>query len=641
MTRRLQIYAIKLATLLYDTAAAGVAFYLALDFSFGLGISIGAVPGPHVSIIYTLVFAAMGAIFLWHCGLHRGIWRYTSARDFVTVVQAATWTTLCFLPFAFLTVRAYLLPRSTPAIAWLLMVALVGAPRVLRRVLAEGPAPLRVRGMRGRAKGNPPIPVLVSGDTSRVEALIREIRRQPDAPYTVVGILVENARSHGHVIHGVPVLGSASQIGDALQYLKQRDVRPQRLVLADDDADEKRVSGYLELAMKHGLTLGRVPRLMDFEAGNSSALVRPVALADLLHRPQAVLDRAAIRALIAGKRVLVTGAGGSIGSELVRQISDLQPQAMVLLESSEFNLYAIEKELSERHPGLERHDALCDVRDRAGLSRWFAKHRPDIVFHAAALKHVPLVESHAIEGMRTNILGTQNVADACAENSVAKMVLISSDKAVNPQNVMGATKRAAEAYCQAMDAVTGGTQFVAVRFGNVLGSTGSVVPLFQRQLAAGGPLTVTHPEVTRYFMTIPEAVALVLHASAMEAGNAGSVCVLDMGKPIKIADLARQVIRLSGKRPDIDVKIEYVGLRPGEKLYEELVHQDEAALAAADGVIVIAPRTAALPILRNQMMELARACQGFDETRALRLLSMMVPEFRGAQVGSGVALPAE
>jgi O-antigen biosynthesis protein WbqV len=447
----------------------------------------------------------------------------------------------------------------------------------------------------------------------------------------VIGVLAYEKTWHGRQIHTYPVLGGRNDIARALAFLQQRNIRPQRLLIADDQADERAMSQFLEEANAHGLTLARLPRALDFvDPLSSTDWVKPVALADLLGRPQVVLDREAIRTLIAGRRVLVTGAGGSIGSELVRQISDLKPDRLVLLDSSEFNLYSIDKELSERHPGLSRGDVLCDIRDRAVLDRWFRLEKPDIVFHAAALKHVPLLESHPVPALRTNVLGTQNVADACVRHRVATMVLISSDKAVNPHNVMGACKRCAEAYCQALDADCSVTRFFAVRFGNVLGSAGSVVPLFQRQIAAGGPVTVTHPDITRYFMTIPEAVALVLQASALGTKSnvsRGAVFVLDMGKPIRIADLARQLIRLSGKRPDVEVKIEYVGLRPGEKLHEELVHAEEQSSTPADGVMMVTPRTAPLAMLKSCFAELAKAVARQDERHALRLLAAMVPEF--------------
>jgi O-antigen biosynthesis protein WbqV len=483
----------------------------------------------------------------------------------------------------------------------------------------------------GSARGHQ-IPVILIGNARRIEPFVRELNRQGRLPYTVVAILTYEPAWHGRHIQGIGVLGGRDSLGNALAYLRQRQIRPQRLVIADDHANEGVISAFLEEANRHGLTLGRLPRLTDFgnPATPATDPVRPIALADLLERPQVVLDTQAIRGLIAGKCVLITGAGGSIGAELVRQVSDLKPRRLVLLENSEFNLYSIDKELSERHPDVSKRDALCDVRDGALLEQWFIAEHPEIVFHAAALKHVPLVESHPLEGVRTNALGTQNVADACVRHGVSTMVLISTDKAVNPNNVMGASKRCAEAYCQALDDTGTKTRFVAVRFGNVLGSTGSVVPLFQRQLAAGGPLTVTHPQTTRYFMTIPEAVALVLQASAVGTRcdvQRGGLFVLDMGKPIKIVDLARQLIRLSGKVPEVDVKIKFVGLRPGEKLHEELVHDEERISTPGEGMMMVTPRTATLPILKQQFAELAHATTSFDEAEVLRLLQIMVPEF--------------
>jgi O-antigen biosynthesis protein WbqV len=404
------------------------------------------------------------------------------------------------------------------------------------------------------------------------------------------------------------------------------------LIIADDEMPQEQIADLLERANGLGLTVGRLPRLTDFNGNTDSAsAVQPVDLRDLLGRPQVVLDREAMRRLIFGRRVLVTGAGGSIGSELCRQIAEFEPSRLTLLENSEFNLYAIGKELDERAPTLSHRDVLADVRDGPAVQRLFAAERPDIVFHAAALKHVPLVEANTIQGARTNVLGVQVIADACARYGASVMVLISTDKAVNPHNVMGATKRWAEAYCQAMDLEGGPTRFIAVRFGNVLGSSGSVAPLFQRQIAAGGPVTVTHPDVCRFFMTIPEAVQLVLQASAhgsTEASQRGEVHVLDMGKPIRILDLARQMIRLSGKQPDVDVKIEFIGLRPGEKLYEELVHEHERPTGAEGlGVFSVSPRTTDIAILRRQMAELAAAAARFDEAKVLRLLQAAVPEF--------------
>jgi FlaA1/EpsC-like NDP-sugar epimerase len=307
----------------------------------------------------------------------------------------------------------------------------------------------------------------------------------------------------------------------------------------------------------------------------------------------------------------------------------------VVLDSSEFNLYSIDRELEERHPQLKKQLALVDVRDAELVALWIQVTNPDIVFHAAALKHVPLLENHPLEAIKTNVLGTINVAEACFDNAVATMVTISTDKAVNPSNVMGATKRLAEAYCQGLDQSTahyGTTRFITVRFGNVLGSAGSVVPLFQRQIEDGGPITVTHSEIKRYFMTIPEAVTLVLQAGAQGIGREnerGSIYVLDMGDPVKIVDLARNMIRLSGFRPDVDIKVEIVGLRPGEKLYEEIAYSDESiAQTHSKFVLRISPRVTDLRIVRHTVQELRQACIAGDLTRAMRLLHVLVPEYK-------------
>jgi O-antigen biosynthesis protein WbqV len=332
----------------------------------------------------------------------------------------------------------------------------------------------------------------------------------------------------------------------------------------------------------------------------------------------------------------VTGAGGSIGSELARQISEFAPAQLVLIEQSEFNLYTIEAELRANAPDLCCPVVLADVRDRCSIGRLFACYRPEVVFHAAALKHVPLVEANAFEGMLTNVMGTVNVADACLNAGTATMVLISTDKAINPTSIMGASKRIAERYCQALDMrrrTTGGTRFVAVRFGNVLGSSGSVVPLFQKQLAAGGPLTVTHPDMKRYFMSVREAVELVLQASVLGQRHdvsEGKIFVLDMGEPVRILDLARQMIRLAGLRPDVDIKIEIIGLRAGEKLFEELFDPSEDIVPTEyAGITLVAPGPADLKEFVPALKALEVACAEGDETLLGELIQRLVPEYRG------------
>jgi FlaA1/EpsC-like NDP-sugar epimerase len=618
--------------LVYDALASGVAFALAYSITSGRILALGALQDLQLMLPGVFTYAVIAATIAYWQDQHRAVWRYTSLSDAIRLIRVSFLTTLVFVPLLIWSPAFAETPRLAPLLAFFLMAALLAAPRVVARAQADGRTP---RPFTTHPRLNPQsVPVMVIGQPQRIEPFIRDLHRDANRAYTAVGILTEGRDWHGRHIHGIAVLGGAVDLNGAMAFLNQRRIRPQRLIIADDEISEDRISDFLDMASDHGMTVGRLPRLMDFSDDTAAQAreARPIALADLLGRPQAVLDRAALKKLLEGQRVLITGAGGSIGSELARQICAFQPSRLVLLENSEFNLYSIGQELAGRAGCASRRDVLCDVRDEVSLQRVFAEERPDIVFHAAALKHVPLVEANPVEGVHTNVLGARNVAEACAKYVVRAMVMISTDKAVNPHNIMGATKRWAEAYCQAMDLAEGDTRFTAVRFGNVLGSNGSVAPLFQKQLAAGGPITVTHPDVTRFFMTIPEAVQLVLQASATGiAARAprGEVYVLDMGKPIKILDLARQMIRLSGKQPDIDIKIEFIGLRPGEKLHEELVHEHEnhTAPLSDGGAFAVSPRTTDLAILRRQVSELARAVAAHDEDKVLRLIRAAVPEF--------------
>ncbi|MBE0532461.1 MAG: polysaccharide biosynthesis protein [Rhodospirillales bacterium] len=584
----------------------------------------------------TVTFTLIAAIIFRVMGLYRGVWRYASLNELLAVTRAATLVILVFLAVMFMWTRLDGLPRSLPFINWFVLIALLGGPRFLYRLYRDG----RIELHRDR-QGLQRIPVLLVGSGDGAELFIRAVSRQRGGAYQVVGIVAErNITRVGRIIHGIEVIGTVDEMAAVVGRLAERGRRPQRLVLTDERTDGARVRQLLEEAHALGMTLARIPSLTDFKADIEEKVeIKPIAVEDLLGRPQMPLDRDAMAGLIAGRRVLVTGAGGSIGSELVRQVCGFGPAQVVLLDNSEYHLYQIDLEVGEKHPALARQAVIADVRDRARLDSLMAETRPELVFHAAALKHVPLVEINPFEGLMTNVIGTANVAEACRAAGVAVMVLISSDKAVNPTNVMGATKRIAEQVCQSLDlerGANGGTRFVTVRFGNVLGSTGSVVPLFQRQLAGGGPLTITDPEMTRYFMTIREAVELVLEASALgaaKAEHAGRIFVLEMGQPVKILDLARQMIRLAGLRPDIDVKIEVVGLRPGEKLYEELFHSGEALVATEyAGVMAAAPRTADADEIRRTVKTLAEACRRADADTVAAIVRTLVPEYRGPAV---------
>jgi len=489
-------------------------------------------------------------------------------------------------------------PRSLFVINWFVLIAFLGGPRFLYRLFKNKRLQLSFE-----SEDRPRVPVLLVSAGDGAELFIRSLARPENANYRVVGILSETRGRVGRNIHGIEVADVVANLTDVVERLERRGDKPQRVILTKDDPDGARVRELLDEADALGMTLARLPKMTDFRSGvgDDRLELRPVDVEDLLGRPQAALDRDAMRRLIEGRRVLVTGAGGSIGSELVRQVSDHAPAQLMLVDNAEFNLYSIDMECATRHPALARDARIADVRDRARVLRLFAEFKPEIVFHAAALKHVPLVEANPLEGVRTNVVGTVNVADACTAEGVGTMVLISTDKAVNPTNVMGATKRIAESYCQALDLRRAdsekgadATRFVTVRFGNVLGSTGSVVPLFERQLAAGGPLTVTDPEMKRYFMTTREAVELVILAATDTSGdgsNAGSIKVLDMGEPVRILDLARQMIQLAGLKPDEDVKIEIIGPRPGEKMFEEVFHGGEELVSTQHpGILLAQPR---------------------------------------------------
>ncbi len=628
MARRVRLPRAQIAYL-HDVFMAGVSFVLSLYLRVGDSFAWYA---DELLLLGTVLFAAVAAVVFASMKLYRGVWRYASLDDMTAIAKAASLVILIFLPLMFMLNRLEALPRSIVLINWFVLMALLGGPRILYRIFKDRRLDT-VLTQDGRRR----VPVLLVGAGDGAELFLRALNHQRHANYKVVGIVDDKGSRVGRQIRGVEIMGTIDDLPDVVERLARRRNRPHRLLIAKENLDGGRVRALLEYADRLGLTLSRVPDPTDFRSGLDEQLeVRPIAIEDLLGRPQAVLDRPAMKALIAGRRVMVTGAGGTIGSELVRQISDFGPARLSLLDNSEFQLYEIDMELAERHPDRARSALLADVRDQGRIEALMADEAPDLVFHAAALKHVPMVEKHPEEGVLTNVVGTRRVADACRNAGVAVMVLVSTDKAVDPTSVMGACKRLAEGYCQALDIAEseheGGTRFVTVRFGNVLGSTGSVVPLFERQLARGGPLTVTHADATRFFMTVREAVELVLQASALGSGDTGycgKIFVLDMGEPVRIQDLARQMIRLAGLRPDVDVKIVYTGLRPGEKLHEELLHESESLVPTkADGLLLAAPRTADRALLARAIDELAEAARAGRTDDLVSALHRLVPEYR-------------
>ncbi|MBY0407881.1 MAG: polysaccharide biosynthesis protein, partial [Rickettsiales bacterium] len=450
-----------------------------------------------------------------------------------------------------------------------------------------------------------------------------------------VGLVDDNPSQRGRTIHRVRIYGDSGALAHIVRKLDRQGLRPQKMILTEEERAGTSVRHLLDMGEALGIPLARLPRLSEFKQGIADRLeVRPIAVEDLLGRSQKTLDRESMRALVAGKRVLVTGAGGTIGGELTRQIAAFGPAELILIEASEFNLYHIDREVREAFPELALTIVLCDVRDVAHVEDVFARHRPELVFHAAAIKHVPMAEINIEEAILTNVFGTKCIAEASLKHGVQAMVMISTDKAVNPGTVMGASKRLAEAFCQALGSSEkeAGTKFITVRFGNVLGSTGSVVPLFSEQLKRGGPITVTHPDITRYFMTVREAVELVMQAAVLGVNQherQECIFVLDMGQPVKIYDLAVQMIRLAGLRPEEDIKVIFTGLRPGEKLYEELFHYSESVVKTQhESISLASPRFADMNSLRESLAVLYGHCSQRKTEEALALLKQLVPEFK-------------
>jgi O-antigen biosynthesis protein WbqV len=618
---------------LHDLIMAALSFLVALGLRLGVD-SFSRIPTD--AWLAMLLFTVVCGVVFWRVGLYRGIWRYASLNDLVAIVRAVTFAILVFLPVTFLLTRLNELPRASLVINWFVLIFLLGAPRLLYRVFKD-----RGFGHVLERDHHQRIPVLLIGVGDRAEVFIREMARDRDGPYEVLGIVDEKGTRIGRRIHSVPVLGHLNDLERVVELVGARGRLPQKLIVTKR-LERDDLARILDVADSRGIAIARLRRLTEFRSGEERLELKPVAIEDLLGRTQTKLDRAAMRRFIEGRRVLITGAGGSIGAELTRQIAAFQPAQMTLLDSSEYALYTIGLELDETFADLPRSLFLGDVRDRARLDEVMAAHTPELVFHAAALKHVPMVEANVIEGVLTNTLGTRNTAEACRKAGVAAMVLISTDKAINPSSVMGASKRLAESYCQALDIAgrrhggTTGTRFITVRFGNVLGSTGSVVPLFHRQLAAGGPLTVTHPEMTRYFMTVREAVELVLQASALGAESqrteAGKIYVLDMGEPVKIIDLAQQMIRLAGLRPYKDIEIAITGPRPGEKLREEVFHEAEPLLPTSHpGLRLASPRTVNLELLSRSFDDLTAMTTQHREADLLAMLHRLVPEYRAGE----------
>ena len=547
----------RLPQLAADLAIVVAAWFLAFQLRFDPSIPVYYDRYLDAAILALIVAIKLSVFAL--SGFYNRWWRYVSTRDMWGAFRGVTAASLVtFLVFSFFDVHAVSVPRVVWVLDWLICLAFVAASRMLARTIIERPqtSSLVVRGKE----------VVVVGAGDAAQLMIKEMLRTPAMGYTPIGLIDDDPRKKNLRLHGIRVLGTTDELTHIL-----RDRRPDELLIAIPSASGEVRQRIVDVAQVEGVAVKTLPGLYELITGDRDLAVqiRPVQVEDLLGREPVEVDLEAIYSYLAGKTVLVTGAGGSIGSELCRQIARAEPKRIVLVDQAESSLYDIERELVDERHFSAGVPVLADVRDRNRMRQVFERYRPAAVFHAAAYKHVPLMEANPLESVRNNVLGTRVVADVAIEFGAERFVLISTDKALNPHSVYGQSKTLCEWIVGSHgDRDDVPTRFVAVRFGNVLNSTGSVIPLFRRQIERGGPVTVTDAEMTRFFMTIPEAVALVIQAGAI--GGRGRILVLDMGEPIRILDLANNMIRLSGKEPEVDVEISFIGSRPGEKIHEEL-----------------------------------------------------------------------
>ena len=524
--------------------------------------------------VYALMWIIPLKFIILSLGAHyRSVVRYFRLQDAMRVIYSLTIATVVIylIPILLNIINknsdslpsVYAIPHSIILVDYNLSILMFLGVRVLIRIINE-----RRKINHNVNKKTKRVAIIGAGAIG--EQILMDLLKRQDEGIEPVCFLDDNKQKHGLDIHGIPVIGSP----DILPEIKER-ARISEIILTLPPTASKRIKEINALAQKAGINTLTIPSVGDISSGRVTITdLRPVSVEDLLGRAPADLDTVAINELINGQTVLVTGAGGSIGSEIARQVAQRNPKQLIILDQCEVLLYTIEQELISRGYGDIIFPLVADVADPVRIEDIFKRFNPELVLHAAAHKHVPMMESQPGEALKNNTLGTALVATMASQYKVQKFILISTDKAVNPTNIMGASKRLAEIVVQSMQQKPGNTtRFIAVRFGNVLGSSGSVIPLFQKQIKAGGPITVTHPEVTRYFMTIPEAVGLVLQSACQ--GNGGDILVLEMGKPQKVIDVARQLIELSGLKPDIDIEIKIIGLRPGEKMYEEIQHTRE------------------------------------------------------------------
>lgn len=575
------------------------------------------------------LFITLKIVIFYLFGLYRGMWRYTGITDLLNVFRASLLATV--IAFGGLTVfnRFAGFSRSVFLLDGIFTFLFIGGLRMALRLYYQQKASFTFalgRAAGGSRRKN----LLIIGAGDAAEKVVREIQDNKSLPYRVVGFLDDNPSKIGQRIHGIPILGPIAELHEFVIKAK-----PQELLIAIPSASRDQLNSIVELCRTSGVPYKTLPGLGEIISDKVSIKsIRDVSIKDLLGRPPVRLEIDQIGEVLCGRTVLVTGSGGSIGSELCRQILRFEPEKLILFDASEQNLYQIEMEALHEFDFHNYVTVLGKVQDQDLLEDIFRHYKPAVVFHAAAYKHVPMVERNPWEAVYNNVFATRRLIRAAVEHDVDRFILVSTDKAVRPTNVMGATKRMTEkimqAYCAAengkQSAGSGRTRFMAVRFGNVLGSSGSVIPLFRRQIELGGPVTVTHPEMTRYFMSIEEAAKLILQAAAM--GEGGEIFILEMGTPVRIAQMARDLIRLCGKEPDTEIEIKYTGLRPGEKLYEELITEGEGIVPTGhEKIMVLRGNGTTLNKLERSLARLKSFAKSHDARGIKQVLKEAVPEY--------------
>lgn len=559
--------------------------------------------------VLPIVIFVQGIVYIIF-GLYRGVWRFASIPDFIRITKAVFFGVTASLAIIFLVTRMQYVPRSVIPLYSLLLFSMLAGNRLIYRWLKD----YRLHKYTGKR-------VLIIGAGEAAELLVRDMLRQRYRHFLPIAFVDDNHSRIGRELHGIRVVGGTEKISTLVEKL---DI--DLILIAIPSLTSDKMRRLVEICERTTIPFRTLPKYEDLVSGQvTTTALRDVSIEDLLGREKIELDWNLIHGGLSGKTIMVSGGGGSIGSELCRQIAHLAPSSLIIFERSEFNLYRIKRTLTNSYPQIEIIDVLGDICDKQAVDRVIGNYTPDLIFHAAAYKQVPLLQVHAREAIRNNVLGTIHLAEAADRHKCQKFIFISTDKAVNPGNVLGESKRLAELYCERMEQISS-TRFITVRFGNVLGSDGSVVPLFKEQIERGGPVTVTHPDITRYFMTIREACQLILQVAVID--EKGNIFVLDMGEPVKISYLAEQMIRLSGRVPGQDIVIQYIGLRSGEKLHEELFYENEINEKTANAKIIRARHTPVEAVKLEEVIErLTKASADYDEEKIRRILAELVPRF--------------